>query len=176
MIQTLKNWLFYRKRTRTATGILLHATGGTTASGAINWLRQIKLSYHYIVDRDGKVTKCVPLSKVALHAGVSYGWEGNNCNEYSIGIALVNANDGMQPYPKVQLMALWKLVEDIKKGAPEIAHISTHYAVSPNRKTDPVNFPYREIGYNKIEHKLYGLKIFKPHYIHTWVKETTGEK
>jgi len=161
-MNNLVNWLKSRPRKRPATGIIIHATGGSTATGAIQWLRQIGLSYHYVIDKDGAVTKCVPLSRVAFHAGESLGWDGENCNEYTIGIALANRNDGEDPYPWVQINALEGLVRDLRARLA-LTHITSHYAVAPTRKTDPRSLP---VGQGSI---LWGLKTWKPNNLSGWI-------
>ncbi len=77
--------------------VVLHYTGGATAEGAIaHWkLPATKASAHFVVDVDGSVTQCVPLNRIAWHAGESQwrSWTGEmryRLNHYSIGIELVN--------------------------------------------------------------------------------------
>lgn len=139
-MQILKTWLASRKRRKAITTIVLHATGGDSATGAIDWLRKIGLSYHYVIARDGTVTKCVPTSREAFHAGVSVGPGGNDVNAYSIGISLANRNDGHQEYTQLQYWAVDDLIEELKPAIPTIRYVTTHYAISPGRKTDPVGF------------------------------------
>jgi N-acetyl-anhydromuramyl-L-alanine amidase AmpD len=161
-MNNLVNWLKSRPRNRPATGVVIHATGGSTATGAIQWLRQIGLSYHYVIDKEGAVTKCVPLSRVAFHAGESRGWNGENCNEYTIGIALANRNDGKDPYPKAQMDALSGLVRDLRASL-SLTHITSHYAVAPKRKTDPCNLPVGPAS------TLWGLTTWKPNNLSGWI-------
>lgn len=47
-------------------------------------------SAHLVIERDGRVTQCVPFNKVAWHAGRS-SWKGRSgCNNFSIGIEIDN--------------------------------------------------------------------------------------
>lgn len=139
-------WLAYRTMTRKPKTIVLHATAGGSVDGAIRTLRRFRLSYHYIIDKDGTVYKCVPVSgkspySVAFHAGRSLGPRGPMVNFYSIGIAFVNRNDGLDPYTTEQLDSAEALIKELKTVFPWLENITTHYAVSPGRKTDPKNFP-----------------------------------
>ena len=152
----LKRWLSSRDRKQPATGIVLHASGGERAAGAIAWLTQINLSYHFIIDKDGTVTKLVPLSRVAKHAGVSTGWAGKNCNDYTIGICFANKNDGKDEYTHEQIASCVQLCVDIKRADRNIRHLTTHYWISPGRKTDPKGLNVEAIA------RDCGLNIWKP--------------
>lgn len=137
MITVLKAWLMTRARKRPCTTIVLHGTAGASGASSVSWLRQIGLSYHYVVDRDGSVIKCAPTSRVAFHAGKSVGPEGENVNDYSIGIAFANLEDGRDKITLAQLDAVASLVKQLEPEFP-LKWVTTHYAISPRRKTDPV--------------------------------------
>jgi N-acetylmuramoyl-L-alanine amidase len=160
----LEPWLPHRSRrqgTKVDT-IVLHATAGGSLMGALQALSdpdtQYKLrgqkfrgngrslSYHYIIEEDGRIVKCVPTSKVAFHAGVSEGPQGDNCNEYSIGVSFVNFNDGKDPYSKAQYDACKALIQELRAAMPELQILTTHYAVSPGRKFDPRGFPVLKLA------------------------------
>lgn len=74
--------------------IVVHFTAGTTAEGAVAWLRDpaSQVSAHLVVARsDGAVTQLVSFDRVAWHAGRSE-WNGEtDVNRFSIGIELDNA-------------------------------------------------------------------------------------
>lgn len=135
-IKDLKNYLNGGNRSKPCTTIVVHATAGSTASGAIKTLVDRKLSYHYIIDKDGTVFKCRPVSKTAYHAGESFGPDGRWVNGYSIGISLANLNDGKDPYTEAQIESLITLINLLKPTQP-IKWLTTHYWISPGRKTDP---------------------------------------
>jgi N-acetylmuramoyl-L-alanine amidase len=137
MITSLANWLASRPRKRPISTIVLHATDGASAGSSISWLRKIGLSYHYVIERDGAITKCVPLSRIAFHAGKSKGPGGLNVNDYSVGIALANWESRREAITEKQLDALDELVETLAINEPDIKWITTHYWISPGRKTDP---------------------------------------
>lgn len=126
--------------------IILHATvGGWT--GSVDWLRnpKAKASCHYIIDRNGDVLRLAPDEDTTWHAGLSR-WDGRRrVNERSIGIELVNKNNGKDPYPKAQLEAcLWvcRTAAIAYRIGPD--RIIGHKDVAPGRKTDPAGFPWAE--------------------------------
>lgn len=74
--------------------VVLHDTAGSLAPGAaedyLSSKNTPKVSAHFTVARDGIVTQLVPVNRRANHAGVST-WNGrSSCNEFSIGIEIVN--------------------------------------------------------------------------------------
>lgn len=135
-ISNLTNWLASRARIVKPTVIVLHATDGASAGSSISWLRKIGLSYHYVIERDGSITKCVPTSRVAFHAGKSIGPYGANVNEYSIGIAFANHESKGERLTTAQVSACEQLVHDLKKSLP-IMWVTRHLDISPGRKKDP---------------------------------------
>jgi N-acetylmuramoyl-L-alanine amidase len=134
-----------RPFTRTVDTVILHATAGGSASGAIRHLREIGFGYHYIIEKNGTVHKGCPASHMTFHAGASEGPSGRSCNLYSIGIAFVNLNDGRDPYTAEQLAAARGIVRSITVQHP-VRWITTHAIVSPGRKTDPRGFDLNAFG------------------------------
>lgn len=74
------------------TGVIMHYTAGYTASSAIAILTNpsAKVSAHLVIDRDGSITQLVPFNRIAWHAGPSVLDGINGCNNFCIGIELVN--------------------------------------------------------------------------------------
>lgn len=130
--------------------IVMHASGGSTYSGAFLTLLQRELSYHYIIqdqrEVDGEIVKCVPTSRRAYHAGASVGPQGKDVNQYSIGISFVNLNNGKDPYSEKQFKSAAWLIRELVKAIPTIKYITTHAIISPGRKTDPYAFPIRVLA------------------------------
>lgn len=151
----LTPWLPHKARVKPCDTICLHATAGGSAEGAISTLRKRGLSYHYIVEKNGHIYKCVPSESVAYHAGVSKGPHGTGVNSYSIGISFVNLNDGRDQYTQEQFDACESLVAALR-GAFPIRYLTTHYWVSPGRKTDPKGFDVEKLARKE------GLEIWKP--------------
>lgn len=72
--------------------IICHWTAGVSAQPAIRWFKhpRSKVSAHFIIDRQGRITQCVSTSRRSWHAGRS-SWRGRkSCNGFSVGIELVN--------------------------------------------------------------------------------------
>jgi N-acetyl-anhydromuramyl-L-alanine amidase AmpD len=149
-IKSLGYWLASRARKVPCDTVVLHATAGSTFTGALSALKSRELSYHYIIEdereNDGLVRKCVPYGRVAYHAGKSFGPRGNNVNNYSVGISFVNRNDGHDGYSKKQYQACLELIYDLKLAIPTLKYITTHAIISPGRKTDPRNFPIEQMA------------------------------
>jgi N-acetylmuramoyl-L-alanine amidase len=122
--------------------LIMHYTGMASAEKAIDWLArpESRVSCHYVVGEDGRITQMVPESKRAWHAGVSY-WHGEtDINSASIGIEIQNPGheDGYTPFPDVQMRA----VRDLSRGIiarhgirPEA--VLAHSDIAPGRKIDP---------------------------------------
>jgi N-acetylmuramoyl-L-alanine amidase len=110
--------------------------------------RRSKVSSHYTIDRDGRVIKHVNEDKRAWHAGVSRMPDGREkVNDFSIGIELVNLNDGKDPFPKDQTEVLRRLIQEISTRHP-IKFIVSHAEVAwpPGRKLDPLGFDFSCLG------------------------------
>ena len=97
--------------------ILLHYTGMPDVEGAIAQLctAGTDVSAHYIVLEDGRIVQCVPESKRAWHAGVSF-WAGEeDINSCSIGIEIINRGHdwGYPDFPLRQIAAVIALCRGI---------------------------------------------------------------
>ncbi|MCP5151886.1 MAG: N-acetylmuramoyl-L-alanine amidase [Chromatiales bacterium] len=88
---------------------------GTTAEFWADYLRGTVASIHYVVDRQGNVARYIDEDKVANHVLRTYSADGtsHHYNDTSIGIELVNAGDGVEAYPEVQVEALTRLLAGI---------------------------------------------------------------
>lgn len=142
-VRNLALWLASKSRKRPCTTIVFHATAGGSLSGAISTLRLRGFSYHYLIEKNGVVTKCVPYGRVAYHAGKSVGPEGPNVNDYSVGICFVNKNDGLDQLTLEQIQAARDITLDLRKVFPSLRWGCTHFGVSWGRKTDPKLFDLR---------------------------------
>ena len=103
---------------------------------------QNMVSSHYTIDRDGTIVSHVGENARAWHAGASRMQDGRaNVNDFSIGIELVNRNDGIDRFPESQIQALRDLLKNIISRHP-IRYIVPHYACAepPGRKSDPAGF------------------------------------
>ncbi len=80
--------------------VVLHATAGSL-SGTLAWFANPAsgVSAHYVVAKDGDVYQMVEEDKLAHHAGASEYQGRKNFNDFSIGIEIVNLNDGEDHLP-----------------------------------------------------------------------------
>ena len=99
-----------------------------------------------MIDRDGTTVECVSPAEAAYHAGISKGPQGDGVNEYSIGVSFVNRNDGEDPFTKPQLTSAEQLAIDLRSKFSNLRYVTTHAAVSPERKNDPLGFPLNEVA------------------------------
>ena len=124
--------------------VVVHATVLNTLDQVIQHFANpaSKVSCHYTIDRDGTIAAHVQEDKRAWHAGRSRMKDGRTgVNDFSIGIELVNLNDGADPFPDEQIEAMRDLLRAITARHP-IRHIIPHYecADPPGRKSDPTGF------------------------------------
>lgn len=145
-----------------------------SVANAVNTLRAGGLGYHYLVAKDGTVYKAVATKFGTGHAGSSYGPQeqakgisrtqfantkanraqgrvhkfvaGTSVNSTSIAISLVNLNDGHDAYTDDQIEAVEELIKQLKSAMPTLKYLTTHFEVSPKRKSDPIEFPVAEMA------------------------------
>lgn len=100
-------------------------------------IKDLRVSAHCLINRQGEVTQYVNFNDMAWHAGISCFDGRDKCNEYSIGIELEGSNT--QPFTKAQYQALAQLTQAIQKHYPSILNerIAGHCHIAPERKIDP---------------------------------------
>lgn len=108
-----------------------------------------QVSSHFTIGRDGSIVQNVSTFDRAWHAGVSTDATGrSNLNHYSIGIELVNLNDGKDPYPDAQIQALCGIIAEMRRRFPIKQIVSHEFIADPQgRKNDPKNFPWDRLKY-----------------------------
>lgn len=105
-----------------------------------------QVSAHYTIGRDGSIVQNVSTFRRAWHAGVSEFQGRTNLNNTSIGIELVNLNDGKDPYPKAQTDALCMLIRTLERRFPLKVITSHEFIARPKgRKNDPLGFPWETL-------------------------------
>jgi len=130
--------------------IVLHATVEPTTEGTMNLFLtpERKVSAHFVVGRDGRVVQMVRLEQRAWHAGASLLDGVDKVNDFSVGIEMVNLNDGKDPYPQPQIDAVAGIIRFIRSryDVPD-ARIVSHaeIALPPGRKSDPKGFDFDKI-------------------------------
>jgi N-acetylmuramoyl-L-alanine amidase len=152
--------------------IVIHWTAGSSIESALNSWQKLakagkKVSAHFLIDREGLVVEAVPPDHIAFHAGRS-NFEGReSCNDFSIGIELVNwgpltkranttvsffnwvgglvdkrqvasvAEGLFHAYSDRQMIALISLIEHLATVCPTLTDVVGHSAISRSGKQDP---------------------------------------
>jgi N-acetylmuramoyl-L-alanine amidase len=129
--------------------IILHATQIDTIEKVIKYfsMEKSRLSAHYTIGKDGRTVQHVKDNDRAWHAGESKTPDGRQkVNDFSIGIELVNLNDGLDPYTEEQILALKELIKVLKTKWP-IKYVYSHaqVAMPPGRKTDPQGLDFTRL-------------------------------
>ncbi|MFP5503312.1 MAG: N-acetylmuramoyl-L-alanine amidase [Candidatus Sericytochromatia bacterium] len=128
--------------------IIVHDTETPNVSHATtiaNWFLHPKsqVSAHYIIGKAGELVQCVPDEMRAWHAGPSTLAGRERVNDFSIGIELVNAQTGDDPFTEAQYGTLAALTADLMTRFPAISpeRITGHRHVTkyPRIKRDPAN-------------------------------------
>ena len=103
-------------------------------------LKDVKVSSHLLIRRDGEIIQFVPFNLRAWHAGVSKHKDRENCNDYSIGIELEGTDKSN--FTDTQYKRLNEIIISLKDYYPKIVdeNIIGHNEVSPDRKNDPGPF------------------------------------
>ena len=133
--------------------IVMHADGDSKVADSLNYictpgLAKPPVSYHCIVGRLGDVYETVDPADRAWHAGVSSFNGVPNCNDYSVGVCISNAQNGIEPFTEAALRAAAEYCAKLMSDFPaiQLQGITTHtlVALPAGRKCDPercgVNF------------------------------------
>jgi N-acetyl-anhydromuramoyl-L-alanine amidase len=100
-------------------------------------IKDLKVSSHLFIERDGKITQFVPFNKRAWHAGKSCFENRLECNDFSIGIELEGTDD--IAYTEKQYAVLKAVILSLQMVYPSLNanRIVGHSDIAPGRKTDP---------------------------------------
>lgn len=133
------------------TTIVLHSTVIPTLEATTERFQtpSAEVSSHFTVGKDGSIVQNVSTFARAWHAGKSWDAAGrNNVNDYSIGIEMVNLDDGKDPYTDAQIQAVCGLIAEMKRRFP-IKQLVSHEFIAqpPGRKQDPKGFPWERLRY-----------------------------
>lgn len=111
-------------------------------SNQLNWdahpyfqtIRDLEVSSHFFITREGVVWQFVSADDRAWHAGASQWCGRDNCNDFSIGIEL----EGLEglTFEAAQYQALSQLCQNLATHYP-ITQIAGHEHIAPGRKQDP---------------------------------------
>ncbi len=114
-------------------------------------LRDLRVSAHFLVRRDGALVQFVSCDERAWHAGQS-SFEGRPaCNDFSIGVELEGTDTA--PYEPAQYATLASLTNALVARYP-IEAVAGHSDIAPDRKTDPGAAFDWNIFLSKLDRKL----------------------
>jgi len=97
-------------------------------------IRDLKVSAHFFIARDGQLWQFVSCDERAWHAGESTYHGKANCNDYSVGIEL----EGLEGliFENAQYETLSSLSASLLQAYP-INQVAGHEHIAPGRKQDP---------------------------------------
>ncbi len=100
-------------------------------------IRDLRVSAHLFIRRDGELVQFVSLDRRAWHAGASEYGGRSECNDFSIGIELEGCDD--LPYTEHQYQRLAEVTRLLLSCYPALTaeRITGHSDIAPGRKTDP---------------------------------------
>ena len=104
---------------------------------ALAEIAAMRVSAHFLVDREGGIVQFVPVAERAWHAGASC-WRGRtHCNDFSVGIEMLG--DARTPFTDAQYAAVAGLVRALWRRFKlcERAQVVGHADIAPGRKWDP---------------------------------------
>ena len=100
-------------------------------------LRPLRVSAHFVIQRDGALIQFVSANDRAWHAGVSSFHGRERCNDFSIGIELEGTD--FEPFTDLQYEVLAALTDALRRRYP-LTDVAGHEHIAPGRKTDPGPF------------------------------------
>jgi AmpD protein len=100
-------------------------------------LRDLRVSAHFLVRRDGEVVQFVSCLERAWHAGKSSHLGRVDCNDFSIGVELEGTDH--TSFEDAQYRSLQMLTRTLLHHLPDLSwdRIVGHSDIAPGRKTDP---------------------------------------
>jgi AmpD protein len=97
-------------------------------------LRSLRVSAHFLIQRDGRLIQFVSTNQRAWHAGISSFSGRTHCNDFSIGIEIEGTD--LEPFSDAQYRMLAALTAALCRQYP-LASVMGHEHIAPIRKTDP---------------------------------------
>ena len=100
-------------------------------------IKDLKVSSHLYIKRDGEIIQFVPFDKRAWHAGESSFNGEFDCNDFSIGIELEGSD--CDNFTDHQYQVLIDVTKQLMNEYPDVKKnsIKGHSDIAPGRKTDP---------------------------------------
>lgn len=136
--------------------IVIHATAGSSTDGAVSVMEAGRASFHWVVPgkdepaHGAHVWATCPerlaawhVRRPCAHPQICDG--ATNLNRASLGIEIVNRQDGEDAFSDWQIEAAAAIVRYAWAKYPKLAHVTSHARLDPERRTDPgANFPWTE--------------------------------
>ena len=106
-------------------------------------IRELKVSAHFVIRRDGHLLQFVSCDERAWHAGAS-SWQGRaNCNDFSLGVELEGVEG--ESFEPAQYERLGEVIELSRLRYP-LVDVAGHEQIAPGRKSDPgAGFDWRRL-------------------------------
>ena len=135
-------------------GVAIHATAGSSSSGAMSVMKGGKASWHWLVADENEKAHgkfawaCAPESRAAWHIRNSASHPdvngGNNkINHWSLGIELVNSQKDSDTFSDWQIQMTAEIVRYAWAKYPNLQYVFSHAMMDPARRTDPgINFDW----------------------------------
>ncbi|HEY0940751.1 MAG TPA: 1,6-anhydro-N-acetylmuramyl-L-alanine amidase AmpD [Steroidobacter sp.] len=100
-------------------------------------IKELKVSTHLLIRRDGELVQYVSIHDRAWHAGASCYQGRERCNDFSVGIELEGSDE--VAYEPGQYRVLSAVILELCKAYPSLspARVAGHSDIAPGRKTDP---------------------------------------
>lgn len=141
-----------RREGKKVSMLILHYTDTADDFEALRLMQdpQHQASAHYMINKQGHISRLVPEELRAWHAGKSH-WAGEeDINSVSIGVEIENPGHtlGYVAFPEVQISAAALLCKDIiKRYEIPACHVLGHSDIAPLRKSDPGEFfPWNKLA------------------------------
>jgi len=130
--------------------VVLHATATESFAETVGILSEPRsgVSAHFLVGKDGRVVQLVPVERRAWHAGDSRLGGRPDVNSRSVGIEIMNRNDGRDAYTDAQYRAVAGIVKRLRTcyRIPDERIVShAEIAVPPGRKSDPRGLDFERV-------------------------------
>jgi hypothetical protein len=145
----LVSWGFQKASGRTIDTIVIHTTYNALGGDPYDFTKVLAewkdygVAPHYAIDRGGKTYQLVSDQNIAYHAGSSKMPDGrSNVNNFSIGIEVVNTQDGK--FADAQYAALNNLIASLKSKY-KIKYVLGHSEIASGRKTDPWGIDWKRV-------------------------------
>lgn len=136
--------------------IVIHATAGSTTDGAVSVMEEGRASFHWIVPGKDElahgrhVWATCPERLAAWHVRRSCAHPqicggATNLNRLSLGIEIVNRQNGADEFSEWQVAAAAEIIRYAASRYPNLEHVASHARLDPGRRSDPgANFPWAE--------------------------------